>query len=257
MSSILDAIISDVLVDLELRRLSQAQIDEQIKTAPPVRTLNQVKGGPLRVIAEVKRSSPSKGALAQIPDPAALAHKYQEGGASVISVLTESRRFGGSIQDLIDVRADLSLPLLRKDFLVNEYLIKEARANGADLVLLIVAALSDSELLDLYQLAKGLGMECLIEIHDQAELERALAIDPQVIGVNSRNLKDLSIDAQQFSRLLPLIPNSIVKVAESGIFTVEDARLARESGADMILVGEALVRSSDPIAQLSAFTAIA
>jgi indole-3-glycerol phosphate synthase len=161
-------------------------------------------------------------------------------------VLTEERRFNGSLKDFALVRKEVSLPMLRKDFMVSEYLIRESRAFGADLVLLIVAALSESELRDFHALAIELGMDVLVEIHDEVELERALTISPKILGVNARNLKTLDVDTSSFDRLLPLIPGSIIKVAESGISTLDDARRARKAGADALLVGEALVRSPDP-----------
>ncbi len=198
------------------------------------------------IIAEVKRSSPSKGSLAEIPSPERLARQYQEGGAAVISVLTEQRRFGGSLEDFEKVRGEVTIPILRKDFIVNEYLVKESRAYGADLILLIVAALGDDELKQLYQLVKSLGMEALIEIHNQEELERALAIGPKIIGVNARNLKTLEIDQSNFAKLLPLIPSGIVRIAESGMSEPRDGQSALIAGADAILVGEALVSPGRP-----------
>jgi indole-3-glycerol phosphate synthase len=199
------------------------------------------------VIAEVKRSSPSKGALATIADPASLAEQYERAGASIISVLTEVRRFGGSLADLDAVRSRVNIPILRKDFMVDEYQFFEARAHGADVVLLIVAALSKSQLNDFHQLAEGLGMRALVEVHTHGELERALEISPRIVGVNSRNLKTLDVDASAFAQLLPLIPTDVVRVAESGISKRSEVEFAQNNGATAILVGEALVRSADPI----------
>ena len=198
------------------------------------------------MIAEVKRSSPSKGALATIKDPAALAEQYEVAGASIISVLTEQRRFGGSLADLDTVRSRVNIPILRKDFMVDEYQFFEARAHGADLVLLIVAALSQSQLNDFHQLAEGLGMRALVEVHTNDELERALEISPRIVGVNSRNLKTLDVDAASFAELIPRIPHDLVRVAESGISTRADVEFAQNQGATAILVGEALVRAGDP-----------
>ena len=168
------------------------------------------------VIAEVKRSSPSKGALADIPEPGRLARSYAAGGASAISVLTEERRFSGSLADLDEVRAAVRTPLLRKDFMVDAYQVTEARAHGADLILLIVAALDDALMRDLHDQARELGMTALVEVHDAAELDRALALDPVLVGVNARNLKTLEVDPRTVTDLLPRVPAGVVGVAESG-----------------------------------------
>jgi len=200
----------------------------------------------MKVIAEVKRSSPSKGSLSAITDPAALAESYQKAGASVISVLTEERRFKGSLADLDVVRSRVDIPVLRKDFMVDEYQFYEARAHGADLVLLIVAALSKSQLKDFFDIATELKMAALIEVHTADELERALEISPRIVGVNSRNLKTLEVDPKAFADLIPQIPAELIRVAESGISTRSDVEFAQNSGAKAILVGEALVTSGDP-----------
>jgi indole-3-glycerol phosphate synthase len=199
----------------------------------------------MKVIAEVKRSSPSKGSLSAITDPAALAEQYQIAGASVISVLTEERRFKGSLADLTAVRTRVSIPILRKDFMVDEYQFFEARAHGADVVLLIVAALAKSQLRDFYDLATDLGMAVLIEVHTADELERAMEISPRIVGVNSRNLKTLEVNPAAFAELIPRIPNEVIRVAESGISRRADVEFAQSHGADAILVGEALVTSAD------------
>ena len=245
--SVLDAIIEGVREDLAARRKPLAQLQEAMDTAAPVRDpLNTLLSNKLSVIAEVKRSSPSKGALATIADPASLAEQYENAGASVISVLTERRRFGGSLADLDAVRLRVNIPVLRKDFMVDEYQFFEARAHGADVVLLIVAALSKSQLIDFHQLSEGLGMRALVEVHTHDELERALEISPRIVGVNSRNLKTLDVDAKAFAELLPLIPTDVVRVAESGISTRAEVEFAQSNGASAILVGEALVKSSSP-----------
>ena len=245
--SVLDSIIEGVREDLAARRLPMGQLHESLEMAPAVRDcLPSLLTEDISVIAEVKRSSPSKGALATISDPAGLAAQYEEAGAHVVSVLTEQRRFGGSLADLDAVRKAIDLPILRKDFMVDEYQFYEARAHGADVVLLIVAALSKYQLEDYYHLAKELGMRSLIEVHTYDELERALEISPEIIGVNSRNLKTLDVDARAFSELIPQIPSTIARVAESGISTREEAVFAQECGATAILVGEALVRSGAP-----------
>lgn len=224
-----------------------SQLLEAIEVAPPVRaSLSALLTDDISVIAEVKRSSPSKGALAAITDPAGLAAQYEEAGATVISVLTEQRRFGGKLADLDAVRRAVELPILRKDFMVDEYQFYEARAHGADLILLIVAALSKNQLDDYFHLSKELGMRALIEVHTPGELESALEISPEIIGVNSRNLKTLDVDAQAFAQLIPQIPSTIARVAESGISNRADVQFAHEHGATAILVGEALVRSGNP-----------
>jgi indole-3-glycerol phosphate synthase len=248
MSTVLESIVEGVLEDLQKRIVPIRQLQERIDVAPQVRDAFAAIAKPgTQVIAEVKRASPSKGQLSEISDPVGLAQTYQEGGAAVVSVLTEERRFKGSIDDLVKVRAAIDLPVLRKDFIVTEFQVMETRAIGADLLLLIVASLSDSELRDFSQMAGELGLNVLIEIHDERELERALEISPKIIGVNSRNLKTLEVDPAAFTRLLPLIPSEIVKVAESGISTRQEVEIAELAGAGAILVGETLVKSGDPV----------
>jgi indole-3-glycerol phosphate synthase len=245
--SVLDSIIVGVREDLATRRLPMSQLLEALETAPAVKDcLPALLTEDISVIAEVKRSSPSKGALAAISDPAALAASYEAAGASVISVLTEQRRFGGTLSDLDAVRRAVELPVLRKDFMVDEYQFYEARAHGADVVLLIVAALSKNQLDDYLHLAKELGMRALVEVHTYTELESALDISSEIIGVNSRNLKTLEVDTQVFSQLIPQIPTHIARVAESGISTRSEVEFAHQHGATAILVGEALVRSAEP-----------
>jgi indole-3-glycerol phosphate synthase len=245
--SVLNSIIEGVREDLAARRLPMGQLQEALETAPAVRDcLPNLISDETSVIAEVKRSSPSKGSLAPITDPAGLAAQYEEAGAHVVSVLTEQRRFGGSLADLDAVRKAIDLPILRKDFMVDEYQFYEARAHGADVVLLIVAALSKNQLEDYFHLSTELGMRSLIEVHTNDELERALEISPEIIGVNSRNLKTLEVDARAFAELIPQIPSTIARVAESGISTREEVVFAQECGATAILVGEALVRSGSP-----------
>ena len=244
--SVLDSIIEGVREDLAKRRKSLGQLHDEMSQAPaPLDAHPVLKGDVMKVIAEVKRSSPSKGSLSAITDPAALAEKYQIAGASVISVLTEERRFKGSLADLTAVRSRVSIPILRKDFMVDEYQFFEARAHGADMVLLIVAALAKSQLRDFYDLATDLGMAVLIEVHTADELERAMEISPRIIGVNSRNLKTLEVNPSAFAELIPRIPNEVIRVAESGISRRADVEFAQSQGADAILVGEALVTSAD------------
>lgn len=249
--SVLDSIIDGVREDLANSRVSMAQIIASIDSAPSLRDpLATLQSSEMSIIAEVKRSSPSKGALAQIADPAALAMQYSDAGATMISVLTERRRFGGSLKDLDEVRARVDTPILRKDFMIDEYQLFESRAHGADVVLLIVAALSQSQLRDYSQLAIELGMRTIVEVHTNSELERALDISPQIIGVNSRDLKTLNVDAKAFAELIPRIPSSIARVAESGISTRRDVEFAQKFGATAVLVGEALVKALEPMSAM-------
>lgn len=249
--TVLDSIIEGVREDLAARRLPLAQIHQRMEDTPPALDAHQfLRQSEMNVIAEVKRSSPSKGSLAPITDPAALAEQYQEAGAGAVSVLTERRRFGGSLADLDAVRSRVSIPVLRKDFMIDEYQFLEARAHGADIVLLIVAALSKSQLRDFYDLATELGMASLIEVHTEQELESAMAIEPRIIGVNSRNLKTLDVDSAAFLQLIPQIPSDVIRVAESGISSRADVELAQSAGATAILVGEALVKSGNPISAM-------
>jgi indole-3-glycerol phosphate synthase len=249
--SVLDSIIEGVREDLAARRLPLSQIHEAMENAAkPLDAYAFLSHSEMNVIAEVKRSSPSKGALAPINDPAALAEQYQEAGAAAVSVLTERRRFAGSLEDLDAVRARVTIPVLRKDFMVDEYQFLEARAHAADIVLLIVAALSRSQLKDFYDLSCELGMASLIEVHTAQELESAMEISPRMIGINSRNLKTLDVDTRAFTDLIPQIPVEIIRVAESGISTRSDVQAAQSAGASVILVGEALVKSGDPISAM-------
>jgi len=249
--SVLDSIIEGVREDLAARRLPMAQIAEAIdQVAPACDPLAILRTNEMSLIAEVKRSSPSKGALARIADPAALAEQYVLAGATMISVLTERRRFGGSLDDLDAVRARVDTPILRKDFMVDEYQFFEARAHGADVVLLIVAALGQNQLNDYHQLSRELGMRVIVEVHTNDELERALEISPEIVGVNSRNLKTLDVDQQAFAELIPRLPSSLVRIAESGISSRADVEFAQKNGATAILVGEALVKAGDPTAAM-------
>ncbi|KNX37281.1 indole-3-glycerol phosphate synthase TrpC [Luteipulveratus halotolerans] len=250
MPTVLDDIISGVREDLDVRQraLPFSAVQQLATDAPAARDARAALTAPgaVKVIAEVKRKSPSKGELATIPDPAELAAAYAAGGASVISVLTEERRFGGSLADLDAVRAAVDVPVLRKDFMVSEYQLWEARAHGADVILLIVAALDDPQLRDLHQLAGELGMTALVEAHDEAETDRAVDLGAQVIGINARNLKTLEVDRAVFARLAPRVPETAVRVAESGVRGRDDVADYVASGADAVLVGEALVTGGDP-----------
>ncbi|MFV0320469.1 MAG: indole-3-glycerol phosphate synthase TrpC [Microbacterium sp.] len=206
----------------------------------------------VKIIAEVKRASPSRGDLARIPDPARQARLYEEGGASAISVLTEERRFKGSLADLEAVRGAVRLPVLRKDFIATPYQVLEARAAGADLVLLIVAGLDVPRLTELHRLVLELGMTPLVETHSAAELDVALELGAQLVGVNARDLKTFELDRDLFGRLAPSIPPGVVKIAESAVLEPADVAHYRTAGADVVLVGEALV-TGDPVATLRSF----
>ncbi|MCW2753990.1 MAG: indole-3-glycerol phosphate synthase [Marmoricola sp.] len=257
--SVLDDIVAGVREDLADRqsRTSLATVRAKLADTDVARDPMPAFRAPgLSVISEVKRRSPSKGDLADIPDPAALAVAYAAGGADAISVLTEERRFSGTLADLYAVRAAVTTPILRKDFIVTEYQLLEARAAGADLALLIVAALDDAALADLHATARGLGLTVLVEVHDEAEIDRALAIGAELVGVNARNLKTLAVDPDTFGRLAPLVPAGVVKVAESGISGPADAARYAAEGADVVLVGEALVKDGDPRAAVAALRSI-
>jgi len=204
--------------------------------------------GAIAVIAEVKRRSPSKGDLAIDLDPAVLAKQYEAGGASCLSVLTDVDFFGGSVDDLRTARAACALPVLRKDFTVSAFDVVEARLMGADCVLLIAAALDDDELRDLHALAGELGLDALVEIHDEAELERALTVGADLVGVNQRDLVTFQVDTERAVRVAPLMPAGVVRVAESGIRGPADARVLAAAGYHAVLVGESLVTSGDPAA---------
>ena len=245
----LDDIIAGVREDLARRQqlVPLDRLKERCQHVDPALNPMPALSGPgVAVIAEVKRSSPSKGALAEIADPEALARDYEAGGAAAISVLTEERRFAGSLEDLVRVRCAVSVPVLRKDFIVTAYQLFEARAAGADMALLIVAALTDPELVSLVERARSIGLIPLVEAHTAEEVQRAVDVGAAVIGVNARNLHTLTIEPTTFARLAPLIPDGIVRVAESGVRGPHDViDLARE-GADVVLVGEALVTGRDP-----------
>jgi indole-3-glycerol phosphate synthase len=258
MTTVLDSIVAGVREDLAARerRTSLGEVEHAVLDARPALDAEAVLRRPgLSLVAEVKRASPSKGPLSDIPDPAALAVAYEAGGASAVSVLTEERRFGGSLDDLDAVRGAVSVPVLRKDFVVTDYQVWEARAHGADLVLLIVAALTDPELTALLARVRELGMTALVEVHDEVETQRAVDAGATVVGVNARNLKTLAIHPDTFSRLRPLIPGGCVTVAESGIGGAADAAAYAEQGADAVLVGEALVRTGDPRSSVAAIVA--
>jgi indole-3-glycerol phosphate synthase len=247
--SVLDEILAGVREDVAARQQETPieQIRELAAAAPKAKDAFSLLRAPgVGVIAEVKRASPSRGPLAEIADPAQLATEYAAGGARCISVLTESRWFGGSLADFDAVRAAVTVPLLRKDFVVSSYQVHEARAHGADLVLLIVAALEQNVLTGLLERVESLGMTALVEVHDEDEADRALAAGARVLGVNARNLRTLEVDRGVFERIAPGLPNNIVKVAESGVRGPHDLIRYASAGADAVLVGEGLVTQKSP-----------
>jgi indole-3-glycerol phosphate synthase len=252
--SVLDDIMEGVRADLEQRQgeVTLDQLKEMARQAPTARdALAALAGDDVAVIAEVKRGSPSRGMMASIDDPAALATDYASGGARVISVLTEARRFGGCLQDLADVRAAVQVPVLRKDFIIGSYQLWEARAHGADMALLIVAALEQNALVSLVERATSIGLLPLVEVHTKDELLRAVDAGAKVIGVNARDLTTLEVDRTAFAKLAPLIPDGTIKIAESGVRGPRDLLAYAAAGADAVLVGESLVTDKDPRAAVA------
>jgi indole-3-glycerol phosphate synthase len=247
--SVLDDILDGVRADLAARQ--EMQPLERLKAAAarapsPRDVMAAFARTEVTVIAEVKRASPSKGALAAIADPAGLAVDYEAGGARVISVLTEQRRFGGSLEDLAAVRDAVQVPVLRKDFVISSYQLWESRVHGADLVLLIVAALEQNALVSLVERAVSIGLVPLVEVHTHDELGRAVDAGATVIGINARNLRTLEVDRTVFSQLAPHVPDGVIKIAESGVRGPHDLLAYAAAGADAVLVGESLVTGKDP-----------
>jgi indole-3-glycerol phosphate synthase len=247
--TVLDDILEGVRTDVA-RRMQQVPLDElkgrAARLGQPRDGVAALRRDDVTVIAEVKRASPSRGLLAPIDDPALLAQEYEAGGAHAISVLTEERRFGGSLADLVAVRAAVDLPVLRKDFIVSAYQLWEARAAGADLVLLIVAALPQQALVSLHERALSIGLTPLVEVHGIEEVSRALDAGARIVGVNVRDLRTLKVDRDHFARVAPVIPDSVVRVAESGVRGPHDLIAYASHGADAVLVGESLVVDGDP-----------
>jgi len=243
---ILEEILDHKRQEVEQRR--RATSDEDIRRlssrAPSARSVRFDM--PMSLIAEVKRRSPSAGQISEGLDPAHQARRYERGGAAAISVLTDNKFFAGSIDDLRAVRETVSIPVLCKDFVLSEYQVYEARANGADLILLILAALDERTFRPLLSLVRDLGMTALVEVHDQHDLARAIASDAPIIGINNRDLSDFSVDLITTEYLAPLIPDGTMIVSESGISTRVDVERVRRVGATAVLVGEALMRSDSP-----------
>ncbi len=252
--TVLDDILAGVREDLAARQ-AEVSLDDLKRDAhrmPDAKDpMPAFRADGVSVIAEVKRSSPSKGALAEISDPAALAVEYCEGGAAAISVLTERRRFNGTLDDLRAVRGRVDVPVLRKDFIVSSYQLWEARAAGADMALLIVAALEQEALVSLIERADSIGLTPLVEVHDEEEARRAEDAGATLVGVNNRNLKTLEVDRSTFARVAPVLGDHIVKVAESGVRGPHDVIEFARAGADVVLVGETLVTGRDPRATVA------
>ncbi|WP_297453023.1 indole-3-glycerol phosphate synthase TrpC [uncultured Corynebacterium sp.] len=249
MANVLDKIIEGVREDLAAReaKISYREIKElSLKAPSPIDAVAALAKPGVQVIAEVKRASPSKGELADIPSPEVLAAEYEQGGAAVVSCLTEQRRFRGSLADLDAVRRAVNIPVLRKDFIVTPYQVHEARAHGADLVLLMCSALDQPTLESLLDRTESLGMNALVEAHTAEEVECAEAAGAKILGINARNLKTLDVDLTVYERLAPMLPDNVVKVAESGVKGPEELRYYASHGADAVLVGEGLVTAGKP-----------
>lgn len=254
--------LDEILADHRAARAADGRsldaVVEEARACPPSRGFRAAlaaageAGDGIGVIAEVKRRSPSKGDLAPGLDPGALAADYEAGGATCLSVLTDERWFGGSAADLAAARGAVGLPVLRKDFTVGPRDVADARLMGADAVLLIVAALDDAELADCHALARELGLDVLVEVHDEAEAERALAVGADLVGVNQRDLVTFEVDTARAVRVAPTLPAGVVRVAESGVTGPADARVLADAGYHAVLVGEHLVRSGDPRSAVAA-----
>ncbi|HKW59390.1 MAG TPA: indole-3-glycerol phosphate synthase TrpC [Candidatus Dormibacteraeota bacterium] len=251
---LLGRLVLEARQDLQRRRYltDSDRFEQAVAAYTPKDFLGALRRPHLAVIAEMKQRTPSMGVLADDYRPADLAHAYADGGAAAISVLTHMAGFGGRVEHIRAVRAATALPILRKDFVTDPYEVAEARACGADAVLLIVAALEPAQLKDLLAVARGRGVAALVEVHDEAQTAAALEAGAKAVGVNHRDLRTLEVDLGLTERLRRLVPNEVVLVAESGIHGPEDARRMREAGADAILVGELLMRSPDPAAEVRA-----
>ncbi len=254
--SILGEILRSKVPEVAAARLRKplSALEEEVANSDAVRPLAQAlrrsAGQPIRVIAEFKRASPSAGAIAADASPEPVVRMYEDAGASAISVLTCEKYFDGRLEFLARVRAEVALPVLRKDFIIDSYQIAEARAAGADAVLLIVSALEGGRLAELYHCAADYGLQALVEVHDEAEADRAVAIGAEIVGVNHRNLATFEVDIGLTGRLAKRVPPECILVGESGIRTPEHAEELRQHGAHAILVGESLMRAEDTVAAL-------
>jgi indole-3-glycerol phosphate synthase len=253
-ADLLETIVAATRTRVETRRdlISDAALEARIASQPGTRGFRAALARPgVNVIAECKRRSPSKGLLRAAYDPVQIARSYEQAGAAAISVLTEPTFFDGELSHLEAVRAAVSLPLLRKDFIVDRYQLLEARAAGADAILLIVAALDDGGLSVLRREAEGLGLDALVEVHDDVELDRAVASGARIIGVNNRNLRTLDVDLDASEKLGARMPSDVVAVAESGLKSREDVDRLAARGYGAFLVGERLMTAADPGAALT------
>ena len=256
-TTVLARILAETRAELERRKRelplgAAVGVGRQREGAGHGRFRDALSGEGVGVIAEFKRRSPSAGALREQPQLAEIVGAYERGGAVAVSVLTEGPNFEGSLADLREARARCDLPLLRKDFIVDPYQLHEASAAGADAVLLIVAALEQTELASLFAAARALGMDVLVEVHDREELGRALDIGADIVGVNNRDLRDFSVDIERTERLMHAIPSGVKVVSESGITGAEQISRLRQRGVSAVLVGESLMRAADPAAALRA-----
>ena len=238
-------------------RISMHELESALVSVSPVRGFvdaiqTRINNSQAAVIAEIKKASPSKGVLRENFRPAEIAKSYEQGGATCLSVLTDIDFFQGSNEYLKQARAACSLPVIRKDFIIDPYQVYEARSIGADCILLIVAVLDDARLNELNNLAHKLGMDVLVEVHDKAELDRALKLDTRLVGINNRNLRTFEVSLNTTLNLLDMVPDDRIVVTESGIFTKEDVSLMRDNNVDVFLVGEAFMRADDPGAELAA-----
>jgi indole-3-glycerol phosphate synthase len=254
-STVLDRILAGTREEVE-RRKRDVPLDDPPRHPTGNRRFRDALARPgIGVIAEFKRCSPSAGTLRENPDVSEVVSAYERGGASALSVLTDGPNFGGSLEDLRVAREACDLPLLRKDFIVDPYQLHEARAAGADAVLLIVAALDEQELKSLHDAAQGMGLDVLMEVHDREELHRALDLGSQLVGINNRDLRDFSVDVERTFRLMSEVPAGVMVVSESGIATAEQLSRLRDAGVEAVLVGESLMRSPDPEEALRALRA--
>jgi indole-3-glycerol phosphate synthase len=254
--TVLERILSETREELRRRKrelpLVPAPARDGRETAPARRFREALRGPDVGVIAEFKRRSPSAGPLRESPDLIEIVEAYERGGAVAVSILTEGPNFEGALEDLRAARTASELPLLRKDFMVDAYQLHEAIAAGADAVLLIVAALEQRELASLHEAARAIGLDALVEVHDREELRRALDIGADIIGINNRDLRDLSVDVRRTESLMSDVPGGVTVVSESGVAGAEQIRRLRERGVHAVLVGEALMRSADPARALAA-----
>ena len=239
-----------VHIEVKEAQMPLETLKVKINDAPPVRSFQKqirdfISRGMPALISEVKKASPSKGIIREDFNPVDIAQNYENAGAACISVLTDTPYFMGQDQDLIDVRAHTNIPLLRKDFMLTPYQIYESRILGADCILLIMAALEDGQAEELYHLTRELGMDALFEVHDEQELDRAMILAPEIVGINSRNLKTLDVDLKTAVTLSGKLPEHVIRVAESGIYTHEDIQNLQHENFQAFLVGESLMREQD------------